>query len=240
MSRRERFMNAAGVVRKVSAYNLKIIFANKFSYFLLAAFLFFLGVAAIMFFSSDSDPGPGSIYYLLIFPGLLVIFYPTAFGIQNDVDTRMIETLFGIPDYRYKVWLARMALIWVIVFAILVVLSVLSSVILVRVPIIRMVYQLMFPIFFVGSLSFMFSTVVRSGNGTAVIIVVIGMAFWIASEALARSKWNLFLNPFSAPTDVSEAIWAGIVFDNRVMIAVGSALAVLAGLYNLQKREKFI
>lgn len=240
MSRREKIANASGVVRKVSAYNLKIIFANKFAYFLLAAFLFFLGVAAIMFFSSESDPSSGSVYFLLIFPGLLVIFYPTAFGIQNDVDTRMIETLFGIPDYRYKVWLARMALIWMIVFAILVVLTVLSSVILVRVPILRMVYQLMFPVFFIGSLAFMFSTVVRSGNGTAVIMVVIGMAFWISSDALSKSKWNLFLNPFSVPSDVSEAIWAGIVFDNRVMIAVASALAILAGLYNLQKREKFI
>jgi hypothetical protein len=240
MSRRKRVADAAGVVRKVSAYNLKIIFANKFAWFLLAAFIFFLGVAAIMFFSSDSDPSAASVYYLLIFPGLLVIFYPTAFGIQNDVDTRMIETLFGIPDYRYKVWLARVALIWVIVFAILVVLTVLSSVILVRVPVIRMVYQLMFPIFFVGSLAFMFSTVVRSGNGTAVIIVIIGVGFWFATEVLSKSKWNLFLNPFAVPTDISEAIWAGIVFDNRVMIAVGSALAVLAGLYNLQRREKFI
>ncbi|MDD3643321.1 MAG: hypothetical protein PHQ19_07670 [Candidatus Krumholzibacteria bacterium] len=240
MTRRERLANAAGVARKVSAYNLKIIFANRFAYFMLAAFLFFLGVAAIIFFSSESDPGPASVYYLLILPGLLVIFYPTAFGIQNDVDARMIETLFGIPDYRYKVWLARVALIWVIVFAILVVLTVLSSLILVRVPILRMLYQLMFPIFFIGSLAFMFSTVVRSGNGTAVIIVVTGMGFWLASVPLSKSKWNLFLNPFAIPTDMSESIWAGIVFDNRVMIAVASVLAILAGLYNLQKREKFI
>lgn len=240
MSRRERIVRAAGVVRTVSSYNIKIIFANRFVWFLLAAFIFFLGVAAIMFFSSDADPGPGSVYYLLIFPGLLVIFYPTAFGIQNDVDARMIETLFGIPDYRYKVWLARIALIWVIVFAILVVLSALSSVILVRIPVLRMVYQLMYPIFFVGSLAFMFSTVVRSGNGASVLIVAVGMGFWIASEPLRRSKWNLFLNPFDVPTDISEAVWAGIVFDNRVILAVGSALAILAGLYNLQKREKFI
>jgi hypothetical protein len=98
----------------------------------------------------------------------------------------------------------------------------------------------MFPIFFLGALSFLLSTVIRNGNGTAVAIVIIGMAFWIAVEALARSKWNLFLNPFRVPDQVTEAAWSGIIFQNRIMLAAGSVIAILWGLYNLQKREKFI
>jgi hypothetical protein len=228
------------LARRLSSYNLKIIFANKFVYFLLAAFLFFLLVAALIFFDSELDPASSAVYYTLLFPGILIVFYPTAFGIQNDVDTRMIEILFGIPNYRYKVWMARMALIWIIVFAILVVLTILSSIILVSVPIASMVYQLMFPVFLIGSLSFMFSTVIRNGNGTAVIMVVIGMSFWISSGILQNSRWNIFLNPFSVPENISEAIWSGIIFQNRIYIAVGTLLAILVGLYNLQKREKFI
>lgn len=240
MSWSKRLRNAAQLVWKVSAYNLKIIFAGRFAYFLLAAVLVFLGVTAIVFFDANSTPDAASVYNLLIFPGLLVIFYPTAFGIQNDVDARMIEILFGIPDYRYKVWLARMALIWAVVFAILIVLTVLSSLILVPVPLAAMVYQLMFPVFFIGSLSFMLSTLIRSGNGTAVVVVVVGTAFWFASGLLARSRWNLFLNPFAAPDQTTEAVWAGLILENRLMIAVGAVLAILIGLYNLQKREPFI
>lgn len=32
------------------------------------------------------------------------IFYPAIFGMQNDVDNRILEILFGIPDYKCKVW----------------------------------------------------------------------------------------------------------------------------------------
>ncbi len=240
MSRFDRVRNMFYSARKIASYNLKIVFANKFVYFLLAAILFFLAAGAISFFSSDNNPGIHDVYDILLFPGILLIFYPTAFGIQNDVDSRMIEILFGIPDYRYKVWLSRMALIWLIEFVLLVALTVLSSAVFVSVPIIEMVYQLMFPIFFLGALSFMFSTIVRNGNGTAVVMVVIGMVFWIAGEALEKSKWNLFLNPFRVPDQMTEAAWAGIVYQNRILLAVGSVIAILWGLYNLQKREKFI
>ena len=233
-----RLKNSADLVVRLARYNLKIIFANKFIYFLLASLLFFLLVTTIIFFNSDSDPDPGTIYNLLLFPGILLIFYPSVFGIQNDVDSRMIEILFGIPDYRYKVWGVRMILTWIIVFIILVCLAILSSVALVSVPVIDMVYQLMFPIFFLGCISFMFSTLVRNGNGTAVIMITIGMIFWIAAEPLDNSKWNLFLNPFSDYEN--EAVFAGIILKNRIYLSVGSAFSLLYGLLNLQKRERFI
>ena len=65
MSRFDRIRNLFYSARKISSYNLKIVFANKFVYFLLAAFLFFLAAGAISFFSSDSNPGPHDVYYIL-------------------------------------------------------------------------------------------------------------------------------------------------------------------------------
>jgi len=233
-----KLKNSLDLAVRMSRYNLKIVFANKFVYFLLAAFVFFLGITAIIFFSSDSDPNESTVYNLLLFPGILLVFYPTAFGIQNDVDSRMIEILFGIPNYRYKVWLLRLALIWLIVIVFLAVLALLSSAALVPVPIAKMIYHLMFPIFFLGCLSFMFSTLIRSGNGTAVVMVAIGMAFWISSGIIAQSRWNLFLNPFGDHSN--QVVWAATILKNRIYLAVGSILALLYGLMNLQKREKFI
>ena len=231
--------NLMDITIKLIRYNLKIIFANRFIYFLLAAFAFFLAVTVISLFS-DSNPTAGSVYYLLLLPGILLIFYPTTFGIQNDVDARMIEIIFGIPNYRYKVWLIRLILICFLVFIILLILSSLSSLALVSLPVLEMAYQLMFPIVLLGSLAFLFSTLVRSGNGTAVVMVVIGMAFWISSGILEQSKWNLFLNPFLLPSDMNETIWADVMLNNRILIAAGTILAILWGLFNLQKREKFV
>lgn len=60
---------------KVVKYNLKIIFAGKFFWFLLAAFGFF---AFFMFQSAwnRAEINEGLIYNILMFPCLLLIFYP--------------------------------------------------------------------------------------------------------------------------------------------------------------------
>ncbi|MDZ7860280.1 MAG: hypothetical protein U5O15_06385 [Candidatus Krumholzibacteriota bacterium] len=228
------------LILKYSSYNLKIIFANKFIYFLLAALIFFLAVTAIIFFSSDSYPDSGSVFNLLLFPAILLIFYPAVFGLQNDIDTGMIEVLFAIPNYRYSVWLVRLVLMYVITAGLVAVLAVLSAVIIVPVPVISMVCQIMFPVFFLGSLAFLLSSLIKNGNGTAVVMVIIGLALWVSAGWLHHSKWFLFLNPFSPPTDMSESVWSDIVLKNRVYMVVGAVISTLAGLFNLQKREKFV
>jgi hypothetical protein len=180
------------------------------------------------------------VYYILLFPGLLLIFYPSSFGIQNDEDSGMLENIFAIPNYRYKVWLPRLLMIYVLVYILLLFLTGLSSLVFVMVPIFEMVLQLMFPIFFLGSLAFALSTVIRNGNGTAVVMVIIGLIFWISSGILEDSVWNIFLNPFDLPNDISEAIWETVVTNNRLYLLAGTILSILWGLINLQKREKFI
>ncbi len=239
MEYKEKLKNIFVLIASLVKYNLKIIFANKFIYFLLAAVVFFLLVTILNLASSESDPTEGLVYYWLLVPGLLLIFYPTVFGIQNDVDTRMIEILFGIPNYRYKVWLIRLVLIYVVVFLILLILSLISSLALISFSVLNMVFQLMFPIFLLGTLAFMVSTMVRNGNGTAVLMVIIGLFFWIGTGFLPH-RFNLFLNPYSVPSDMNEVVWAQTTFNNRIYVAVAMIVCVLFGLIMLQKREKFI
>jgi hypothetical protein len=230
----------SGLIRQLVSYNLRIIFANKFIYFLLASLGFFLLIAVINLFDPDWYPDEATIYDLLLFPGLLLIFYPSAFGIQNDVDSKMIEMLFGIPNYRYKVWLIRLAIIYLMVLSMLFVLCLLSSFFLVPVSVVSMSVQLMFPIFFLGALGFMFSTIIRNGNGTAAVMVILGLIVWISAGIFGQSEWNIFLNPFELPESFSAGLWLEMIFYNRLYLSVGIVLALLAGLYKLQDREKFI
>jgi hypothetical protein len=236
---RHKLTNIFDVTGKLIRYNLKIVFANKFIYFLIAAFAFFVLVTVINLFS-DSDLTEGSVYSLLLFPGILIIFYPTTFGIQNDKDARMLEIIFGIPNYRYKVWLVRFVLIYLIVFLILMTLGYLSSFSLIQIEVFDTAFQLMYPIFFLGSLSFMFSTLIKNGNGTAVVMIVIGMTLWILSDIIPHSEWNIFLNPFDIPSDMNETIWEEISVNNRLYLLAGIILSILYGLYNLQERERFL
>ncbi|MDZ7263229.1 MAG: hypothetical protein ONB16_01500 [candidate division KSB1 bacterium] len=240
MNYRVTLRTIATLIGGIFRYNLKIIFANAFIYFLLAAIGIFALFVILNLVSAESNPTEATIYGWLLLPGFVLIFYPTIFGIQNDVDTGMIELLFSIPNYRYKVWLVRLVLIYLLVFVILLCLSLLASVTVITVPIVRMAVQLMFPIIFVGSLAFMLSTLVRNGYGTMVVMIIIGMALWILSESLATSKWNLFLNPFRLPSNVNEAVWTETTFNNRLYLFIGSGISILMGLLLLQRREKFI
>lgn len=239
MSKTHNFKNQLIIIYRMIRYNLRIIFANRFIWFLISAFAFFafFTIQSVLQGNTIVD---GSIYNLLIFPGILLIFYPSAFGIQNDDDSRMLEILFGIPNYRYKVWLVRLIMIYVLIFIIIVLFAGIASVLLYRINILEMSYQLMYPIVFMGSMAFMFSTLIKNGNGTAVVMVLIGVALLLLAEALSRTQWNVFLNPFEIPNNMNQVIWQGIISKNRIFLGVGMLIFILYGLFNLQKREKFV
>lgn len=107
-------------------------------------------------------------------------------------------------------------------------------------PVFEMVYHILFPLFFLGSLAFMFSTLVRNGNGTAVVMIIIGLFLFILGDNIGEVEWNVFFNPFDMPSDMNETIWEERVFSSRLYLVCGGVVALLYGLINLQNREKFI
>jgi len=227
------------LIQKMILYNLRIIFANKFIWFLAGSIVFYLGLSVIYVFSNDISR-MSDLYGVFIFSGILLVFYPSVFGIQNDQDARTIEILFGIPNYRYKVWLVRIILIFTIAFLIMLVFTFLSSILIVKFRVFYVTLQVMLPVLFLGMMAFMLSTVIRNGNGAAVVMIIIGMFFLILQEPLQRSQWNVFLNPFDPPWDVNETTWAIVTLKNRIILITGTILFLLAALFNLQKREKFM
>ena len=237
---------------KLIKYNLKVIFAGKFFWFLLAAFAFF-GYFMFDLVWYRKEINDAAIYTSLMFPCLLLIFYPVVFGIQNDEDNRILEIIFGIPNYRYKVWGFRMLIVYVANYFIIVLFAYSSRFLLYPVNIWEMAAQLIFPMLFFGNLAFMFSTITRSGNGTAVLMIVIGLLFWIVmspgfsgpregggSSLMSNSFYNPFINPFTIPTNIHPMIWQDTLIKSRIFLALGGIIFLMLGLLNLQKREKFM
>jgi len=220
-------------------YNLKIVFGNKFVYFLIASLVYYLVILGIMLFSGGTQQTE-DIYGLLIFPGILIMFYPIVYNIQSDKDARMLEIIFGIPNYRYKVYLVRLLIALLLMAMMIVLLAGIAWLTVVKIPILKVSWQLMYPMIFVGSLAFMLTTLTKNGNATAVILVIIGLFFLFLSDPLRGSKWNVFLNPFNMPGDMNQTIWMTIVRQNRMFLMIGAAVSLLWGLGNLQKREKFV
>ena len=60
------------------------------------------------------------------------------------------------------------------------------------------------------------------------------------SGAVGRSFWNVFHNPYDLPRRMNEVVWHAVTVKNRIFLVTGGTLFLLAGLLNLQKREKFI
>ncbi len=235
LSYRSTIKNSISLAR----YNMRIIFGGKFIYFVLAAFIFFL-VFGIIIALEENVLDMEEVYSLLAFPAILLVFFPSVFGIQSDADQRTLEIIFGIPDYRYKVWLVRYVMILFLVFLLLFPFAGIAWWALVSFPVMPMILHLMVLVLLVSSLGFCLSTVVKNGNATAVIMVVLGLAFLILSDELDESKWNIFLNPFDMPGDINEIVWQEIVRQNRIIMGTLSAVLILLGLLNLQQREKFL
>jgi len=226
---------------RVAKYNLKVIFAGKFIWFLLAA----LGFFCLFMFQAAwdrSEINEGVLYNMMLFPAVLLIFYPAVFGIQNDEDARILELLFGIPNYKYKVWGIRLLMIYVAIFFILVLFGYLAVILIYPINPFEMAIQLMFPLLFYGNLAFMFSTITRSGNGTAVVMIIISFVIFFFSnvEFTERTFWNVLINPFRVPNNMLPAIWEGVIIKSRIFLLIGSIIWMMIGLLKLQQREKFI
>ena len=233
-------MNRVKTVAAFLRYNALHIFGGRFVVFLgLALGLFFL-VLIIGLLGRGGTPNSERLYNYLLAPGILLVFYPSVYGIQKDQDTRMVETLFGIPDYRYKVWLTRLVTLYLIIAVMMFALVLLCRITLADFPVWRMVSHVMMPVIFLGSLAFFISAQTTSGNVTAVIMVIFLMFFWVLGDEIQNSSWYLFHNPFRSAEALMSVLWAQTTFYNRLYLILGSVVATLFALLRLQKREKFI
>lgn len=138
---------------RLTYYNIKIIFGNKFVYFMLSAVLFYV-LTVFINLLTEADITEAKGFNMLLIPSVLLIFYPMCFGIQNDQDAKIIEIIFGIPNYRYKVWLFRLLVAYAICFGITLGLAFLTDWLLVEVPPVELTLQVLVPVFFIGMLCF--------------------------------------------------------------------------------------
>lgn len=223
-----------------ASFNLKLIFGGRFLWFL------FTSSALFVYFMWSSVwhgelPNDEMIFSHLFFPSLLLVFYPAAFSIQNDADARILEILFGIPGYMYKVWLSRLLLTYAVIFGVLVMYGLVAYVLVYPVSPLGLASSLMLPVLFVGSLSFFLSTLTRSGNATAILVILLCIVFLFLRESFFRGTlWDVSLNPYSLPSDVHPVIWQSTVLHQRLFLVISSLALTMLSLRNLQKREKFI
>jgi len=172
------------------------------------------------------------------------MLYPVIYSIQNDVDKKIIDILFGIPNYRYKIWLLRFFLLMSVSFIFLLLLSYLSSILLTQLTlseIFYMAFQVFVPIVFFASFTFLLTTIIADGNGTAIVIIIMGLILILLKGYLQQyPEWDIFLNPYLMGQNFNIIVWETMVLNNRIYLLTGSMLLVFISLLNLQNRERFL
>jgi hypothetical protein len=227
-------------LRKFLRYNVVNVFSGRAVYFMLLAGAVFVVILVLNLLGGRGTIAPQKIYEFLLVPGVLLVFYPAVFAIQADRDAGMIEVLFGIPDYRYKIWLVRYFALYLLTAGLLFLLALFCRAALADFPLGAMVLQAMIPVIFVGSLAFFTASETGSGVATSVILIVVILAFWIFRGQIGDGPWYLFHNPFVGGDQVQSILMAKTTFANRLYLVSGSLFLNMMALLRLQKREKFI
>ena len=236
---KEKILKNIPVIYKFLKYNVRIVFGGKFIYFLIFALLLYITIMLINLFNNEI-PSEDSFYYILIIPSIAIILYPSAFSVQNDYDMKTLELMFGIPDYRFKVWFTRLIMVFIIDYVIILALSLISHLLITDIRYFKMALQLMFPTIFCGCLAFMMSTWFKSGTGAAVVLVILLLVFFIFQDYFEENSWYIYFNPFFNSGSKSDLVWHEAFVRNRLYLTGLSGLFLLFGLFNLQNREGFL
>lgn len=223
----------------LAKYNFKILFGGKYIVFVIIALLLFAG----LLFNTAYDGNVISeeaVFTCLIIPSMLLLFYPATYGIQKDEETKILEIFFCIPNYMYKVWLLRLLFVFVACYLDVLLFSYLAHLLLCPVEIFLMTYSVMFVVLFFGAFAFFLSTVIKSGNGVAVVLIGIFSLLVGIGSAYDTTMWNILLNPFREIDEIHPEIWESTIKNNRLLLSISSIGLILLSLNNLRRREKLL
>ena len=97
----------------------------------------------------------------------------------------------------------------------------------------------MFPSAFLSSIGFMLATLLRCGNGTAAVLLIVGFGCWILEEGVGGTRWSIYLNPFER-SSADYLAYGTEVYYSRAYLLVGLGVAILLALLRLRRRECFV
>ena len=136
--------------------NQKFIFSQRFFFFFSGILVYFIIFCLVNYFKSSAERiGEGGIFiWLLSVPGIALVFYPSMSLVTSETENRTIEMIFSTADSRYKVWLTRIAVLYLFVAFIIFILCSLSFVFISDFPFMGYFFHSLFPAIFISKSKF--------------------------------------------------------------------------------------
>ena len=95
--------------------NQRFIFSQRFLYFFGGVLIYFLIIGLVNYFKSGAERmGEGGVFiWLLVIPGIALVFYPSMSIVASEIENRTIEMIFSTAESKYRVWLARIGAMYI-------------------------------------------------------------------------------------------------------------------------------
>lgn len=235
-------MNVIKTMFSLFNLNVKLLFSNRFFYFILGIILYFGIVTFINYLTEPGDQIVGENVYIaiIVLPFLVLTVFLSSFILPSEMENNTIESLFSISGSIYKVWLIKIAVMYVALSLLILFLEILTYFMITDFKILNTYFQSLFPLYFTGGMTFYFAVRFRSNAVGAILSGIVLLMFLFLSEPLYQTKFYLYLNPMENPRNINGYVWSRTIIENRIgMVLFGSILYYL-GLSKVKFREKFI
>ncbi len=231
------------VVFDVFRLNTRIVFSNRFAWFLfgLAVYCIFLYVANYRSNIYDRMSANTIFHILLQLPLLAFAVFLNMNLIASEKDNRTLEITFTIAGSRIKIWLIRFGSLCLLFLILAYLLSLIGFFFFVDLPIWGFAFHAYVPAFFISGLVFYFAVKFSNGLAAGMVSAVLLFLMFIFNEALHDTRWSLFFNPYDRPHNrVDPAVWNDWTWQNRLGLIMLGAAFIFAALRGMRQREKLL
>jgi ABC-type transport system involved in multi-copper enzyme maturation permease subunit len=200
---------------------------------------------AILYAIAVFRPGEGfsveqALHVLVEAPGTVLAIYLTMDLVASERDKDTLEILFSTAASHHTTWGIRMVAVLGVLTVSIISMSLISYYIFAEFPYGWGGLNALAPSLFIACLTFLFSTLCRSGNASAMLSLGVLLVILVTAETLKETPYFLFLNPLSPPSNIDEDLWFEQALYNRVTIIISGALFIFFALRRMGTREKIL
>ena len=220
-------------------FNYRIVFGRKVLV-LLAGVLIYFAAACIVLNRMEASTLDDALFWLVWIPTTVVTVFLSMDLLMSEHSSGVLETLFTVSASRHRIWLIKFAVVMLLSCLLALLLIVLTYLFAVDLPILLTWIYVIPPLVFVASGTVLLSVIFKSGNIAVLLVTAFLLLEVLIRRAGSHRVTYLFHNPFDKPVDIEPFIWARTVFYNKVFYTAWGCVWFAIALWLIQRRERLL
>lgn len=181
-----------------------------------------------------------ALHILIEAPGTVLAIYLAMDLVAGERDKDTLEILFSTSASHYTTWGIRLGAVFIVLLLTILTMSLLAYFLFAEFPYLWGGLNAFLPAFFIGCLTFFFSTTCKSGNAAGMLSLGTLVVILLTAGVLENTGYFLFLNPLVTPMGVDEVDWVEKAFYNRFGIFCLGGILIFFALKKMENRERML